>query len=231
MAAVPDRLEDPVAEPEDQQVADGLLARGSGRCGRPATRGRPCRPRGSGGSPTSRSWPNGFSMTIRRQPPSWRSWSRPHPAELGDDLGERRRLGREVVEVVAARSVPALRRSPRAASRADRTPSASSKSSALVARSAPRSPPGRPRRAAGPASTSRASPRTRPESFDRVRPPADGRAATNSCGSRFVRQQLVERRHDLAVGEVAGRAEQDDDAGVRDALEAQAVAERVRRLP
>jgi hypothetical protein len=35
----------------------------------------------------SRSRPNGFSMTIRRQPPAWISWSSPHAPDLADDLG------------------------------------------------------------------------------------------------------------------------------------------------
>ena len=70
VAPVPERLEDPVAEPEDQQVPDRLLAQvvvdpvdlrlaedlaSTSRFSRIAD---------------SRSRPNGFSMTIRRQPPS-----------------------------------------------------------------------------------------------------------------------------------------------------------------
>ncbi len=39
--------------------------------------------------------------------------------------------------------------------------------------------------------------------------------------------QLEQRGHDLAVGEVAGGAEQDEGGRVRDPLEAQALAERV----
>ena len=59
-----------------------------------------------------------------------------------------------------------------------------------------------------------------------VRPAADGDE------HELVRQQVgppqvVEGRDDLAVGEVAGRPEQDDDRGIRDALEAQAVAQDV----
>ena len=46
VAAVPDRLEDAVAEAERQDVLDGLLARGSDRCGRSASRRAPPAGRG-----------------------------------------------------------------------------------------------------------------------------------------------------------------------------------------
>ena len=76
VAAVPDRLEDPVAEPEDEQVLDGLLAQVvvdaedlRSRKTLPTSRLRRIA--------ESRSCPNGFSMTTRRQPPSWVSWSSP----------------------------------------------------------------------------------------------------------------------------------------------------------
>jgi len=55
------------------------------------------------------------------------------------------------------------------------------------------------------------------------------------CGE-VVRQevrppQLVEGRDDLAVGEIARRPEQDEDARIGDALEPEAFAERVVVLP
>jgi hypothetical protein len=39
--------------------------------------------------------------------------------------------------------------------------------------------------------------------------------------------QVIERRHDLAVGEIAGRSEKYEDRRIRDALEAQALTQDV----
>ena len=172
----------------------------------------------------SRSWPNGFSMTIRRQPPSWRSWSRPDPAQLGDDLGELRRLGGEVEEPVAAG--PALlvelveARAP-----APRTPP-DRRSRRGGRGSAPRARPTRRVDGQDARVTRRATRDLRPERLVRVRAPADGDER------ELVRQQvrppqLVERGDDLAVGEVAGRAEQHEDGRVRHALQAEALAQGV----
>ena len=51
-----------------------------------------------------RSRPNGFSMTTRRQPPSWRSWSRPTRPRPATISAKRRRLAGEVEDPVAARA-------------------------------------------------------------------------------------------------------------------------------
>ena len=172
----------------------------------------------------SRSCPNGFSMTTRRQPPSWSLVVEPDASELGDDLGELRRLGGEVEEAVAAcpvllvhlvehrleaveahrlREVEVLIRDPLG----ERAPGG------LIER---QDPAVLLERRLDPV----------PERLVVERPAADGQHP------ELVRQQVrppqvIERRQDLAMGQVAGRAEQDQHARVGDARQAEPFAQHV----
>jgi len=65
-----------------------------------------------------------------------------------------------------------------------------------------------------------------PERLVLVRPPADGQE-DELVRQQVVAPQLVERRDDLAVGEVAGRPEEHEDRGVWDPLQTQAIAQDV----
>ena len=140
-------------------------------------------------------------------------------------LGELRGLGGEVVEVVAARPV-LLVDLRRAAWPGYRSPS---DRRSRVARSVMRS--ANERQASSSSGLTRLNCSSDvadlgPERLVVVRPPADGEQ------HELVRQQvgppqLVEGRDDLAMGEVAGRPEQDQDRRIRDALEAEALAQDV----
>ena len=114
VAAVPDRLEDPVAEPEDQQVPDRLLP----EVVVDAVDLRLAEDLADLAVQADRRVEVVAERLLDDDPAPAALVAlvvEPHPAQLGDDLGERRRLGREVVEAVAARC-RAPRRSPRAAS-------------------------------------------------------------------------------------------------------------------
>ena len=104
VAPVPERLEDPVAEPEDQQVPDRLLAEVvvdavdlrlaedlADLAVEPLGRLEVVAERLLDDDPP----PAAVVLLVVE----------PAPPELADDLGELRRLGREVEEVVAARPV------------------------------------------------------------------------------------------------------------------------------
>ena len=105
VAAVPDRLEDPVAEPEDQQVPDGLLAQ--------VVVDAVDLPLAEDLADLAVEPDRGVQVVAERllddDPPPAALVALVVQADLPrrrDDLGERRRLGREVEDPVAAR--PAL---------------------------------------------------------------------------------------------------------------------------
>ena len=104
VAPVPERLEDPVAEPEDEQVADGLLAEVvvdpvdlrlaedlADLAVEPDRRVEVPPERLLDDDPAPAA---AVDLVVE-----------PDPPELADDLGEGRRLGRQVVEPVAAGAV------------------------------------------------------------------------------------------------------------------------------
>ena len=101
VAAVPDGLEDPVAEPEDQQVADGLLAQ--------VVVDAVDLPLAEDLADLAVEADRRLEVVAERllddDPPPAALVAlvvEARPAQLGDDLGERRRLRREVEEPVAA---------------------------------------------------------------------------------------------------------------------------------
>ena len=151
----------------------------------------------------------------------------PDPPELGHDLGERRRLGREVVEVVALDALlgvdllEVLREVVEGRGVGE--------VQSLVVDPRRQRPPRRFIERQHPRVLLERGTELVAELGVGVWPAADAQ------DGELVRQevrppQLVERRHDLAVGEVAGRAEQDQHAWIRHALEAKALAQRVGRL-
>ena len=148
------------------------------------------------------------------------------PAELADDLGEGRRLGGQVEEAVAAGAVLEVDRVEHRRQAIERigvgevTLVVDDPGHELVDdRGLDRHPRIlRERRRDLLA-----------EDVLLVRPPAD-RHEHELVGQQVGPAELVERRQDLPVGQVAGRAEQDDDARIGDPLQAEALAERVGRL-
>ena len=101
VAAVPERLEDAVAEPEDQQVPDGLLA----QVVVDAVDLRLAEDLADLAVQPDRRLEVVAERLLDDDPPPAAVVVlvvEPDPPELGDDLGERRRLGREVEEAVAA---------------------------------------------------------------------------------------------------------------------------------
>ena len=147
VAAVPERLEDAVAEPEDQQVADGLLA----QVVVDAVDLRLAEDLADLAVEPLRRVEVVAERLLDDDPPPAAVVAlvvEPDPAELGDDLGELRRLGREVEEPVAA-GAALRRRARRGASARASKPSASAKSQPVVADPLARTSARRPRRAAG----------------------------------------------------------------------------------
>ena len=226
--AMPDRLEDPVPEAEDEDVPDRLLAQvvvdpvdlrlAEDLADLPveADRRRQVAPE---------------RLLDDDPPPAPRVLLvvEPDAAELGDDLGERRRLGREVEEAVARG--PALAVEVVEADRPARRRARDRRSCRAGSGSAPRT---RPTPAVSMGSTrlnsssdARSSARN---ASSAVRPPPDPH------DRELVREQvrppqLEERRDHLPVGEVAGGAEQHEGRRVRDPLEAQPFPQRVLERP
>ncbi len=126
VAPVPERLEDPVAEPEDEEVADGLLAQvvvdPVDLLLAEDLEDLAVEPDGRVEVPPER--------LLDDDPPPAPAVGlvvEPDPPELGDDLGEGRRLGGQVVEPVAPRArAPRRSLSRRAASRSNAAGSAKS---------------------------------------------------------------------------------------------------------
>ena len=185
VATVPDRLEDPVPEPEDQQVPDGLLSEVvvdavdlrlpedlADLAVQPDRREQVVAERLLDDDP-----PPAALVPLVVEP---------DPAQLADDLGEGRRLGREVEEMVAV-TRPAPCRSRRASLPDRRRPTdrrSRSADSGSVRRTTAR-PSRRPEgRGEYLSSDSRRSLRSDSSSYGR-RPIA---TMQNSWGRRFVRQ-------------------------------------------
>ena len=186
VAPVPERLEDAVAEPEDQQVADGLLAQVvvdavdlrlaedlADLAVEPLRRVEVVPERLLDDDPA----PAAVVLLVVE----------PDPAELGDDLGELRRLGGEVEQAVAARAVLLVERR-RAASASASNPAGSAKSQALVADPLGERPPGVLVDRQDAAELVERRPDLGPERLVVVRPPADGqerrtRAAAGSSAT------------------------------------------------
>jgi hypothetical protein len=223
VAAVPDRLEDSVGEAEDQQVPDGLLAevvidpvdlrlpedladlavQADRRVEVVAERLLDDDPAPAALVP----------LVIQAD-----------PAELGDDLGELRRLRREVVEVVARRALLAVDR----LEGRDQLVEARrvGEVAALVADPRREESPGR--------LVEREDPRELLERLSVLGPkgvivvvPSADRQDDELVGQEIRPPELVEGRDHLAMSEVAGRPEQDQGAGVGHALEAEPPAKRV----
>ena len=225
VAAVPDRLEDPVAEPEDQEVPDRLLAEVvidpvdlrlaedlADLAVEPDRRVEVVAERLLDDDP-----PPAALVPLVVEP---------DPAQLGDDLGELPTAGSRGSRG-GCRGCSARGRSPRGVLASRSKPAASAKSQRSVADPRRERPPGGLVERQDPRVLLERRPVLGPEG--RRRRTRAGRCARSD---ELVRQevrppQLVQRRNDLAVGEVAGRPEQDEDARVRDALEAEALAERV----
>ncbi len=223
VAPVPERLEDAVAEAEDHQVADRLLAEvvvdaidlrlaeDLADLAVEPLRGVQVVPeRLLDDDPP----PAAVVMLVVE----------PDPPELGDELGELRGLGGEVVEVVAARPVFLVDLvEPRGQGvEALRVVEVES----LVGDALGERAPGVLVERQDAAELLERLADLGPERLVVVRPPTDGQQ------HELVRQQvgppqLVEGRDDLAMGEVAGRPEQDQDRRIRDALEAKALAQDV----
>ena len=186
VAAVPERLEDAVAEPEDQQVADRLLA----QVVVDAIDLRLAEDLADLAVEPLRRFEVVPERLLDDDPP---------PAAVvvlvvepdAPELGRRSR-----------RTATAGWRGRRAGCRGSRAPRRSSSSArrrgaskpvgsveveALVARSARRTSARRPRRAAGPGCTARATSGSRPGTTRRRTARRPMASTTNSCGSRFVR--------------------------------------------
>ena len=225
VAAVPDRLEDPVPEAEDQDVADGLLAE-------------------IVVDPVDLQFPEDLAdLAVEadgaRQVPAkglLDDDSSPAPAvmlvveprapQAADDLGEGGRLGGQVVAAVAPRALlrvqlVELRRQPVV--------------EGLLAEVA--AVVGDPLREGVPdgrldrqdaAELLEGCPQLGPERLVGIGPAAD-RDEGELVGQEVGAPQLEERRHDLPVGKVSGGAEEDEQGRVGHALQAEPLAEGVGR--
>ena len=146
------------------------------------------------------------------------------PTELADDLRERRRLGRQVEQQVGARLV--LQVHPLETLR-ERVEGGVVAEVAPVVRDPLEELALHLRLELDPAVGVERPGDVLAERRVVVRPPPDGEEPP--VGGQEVRPpELGERREDLAVGQVAGRPEQDDDVGIRHPLEAEALPQRVR---
>ena len=185
VAAVPDRLEDPVAEPEDEEVADRLLAEvvidpidlrlAEDLADLAVEPDRRLEVVAEGLLDDDPSPAAVVLLVVESD-----------PAQLGDDLGERRRLGREVEEVVAAAVLLAVDRLERLGQPVEAGRIARSRSGGSG--SATRTTARRPRRAAGRASTSPARPGIRPGgSRRRTRAGRSRGARTRAAGGSSAR--------------------------------------------
>ena len=227
VAPIPERLEDAVAEPEDQQVTDGLLAQVvvdavDLRLAEDLA-DLPVEPPGRIGVVPER--------LLDDDPPPAAVVVlviEPGAAELAGDLGELRGLGRQVVQPVAPG--PALLVEPVEAGGQRVEAGRIGEVEVLVA-----DPPGERRpgilldRQDAAELVQRAA-NVCAERFVVVRSPAD-RQEDELVRQQVRAPQLEERRDHLSVGEVAGAAEQDEDGRVRDALEPEALAEDVLERP
>ena len=148
----------------------------------------------------------------------------PDAAQLGHDLGERRRLRREVVEAVAARAVLAVHvvESPRQLVEPFRIVEVA----ALIGHSVTECLPGGLVEGQDPRVLFECSADLLAERFVVVGPAAD-RQQHELVGQQVRPPQLVERGDDLAMSQVAGGTEQGNDGRIRDALQPKAIAERV----
>ena len=225
VAAVPERLEDAVAEAEDQEVPDGLLA----QVVVDAVDLRLAEDLADLAVEPDRRLEVAAERLLDDDPPPAAGVVlvvEADAAELLDDLREGRLLGREVEEHVAA----CLAFSSSSSSRrvAERVEAAGVvEVHAHVARCAlansvqTSSSIGCTREYFSRAA--RISARNESSSYGR-RPIADEHELV---GQQVGPPELVERRHDLAMGQIAGRAEQDEDERVRHALKPEALAQRV----
>ena len=165
-------------------------------------------------------------MTTRRHPPSWRSWSSPTRPSWADDLGELRRLGREVEESVAAGAVLRIDGIEPAGERVEG--GRVGEIHPVVREALGEGPPHRVVDGLDPAELLERCQDLRPERIVVVGAATDGQDH-ELMGEQVRPPQLVEGRDDLAMGEVAGRAHQDEDGWIRDPLEAEALAQHVGR--
>ena len=223
VAPVPERLEDPVAEPEDQQVADGLLAEvvvdavdlrlaeDLADLAIEPLRGIQVVPeRLLDDDPP----PAAVVMLVIEADPS----------ELADDLGELDRLGGEIEQAVAAG--PVLLVELVEVGREGVEGLGIGEIEVLVEDPLGERVPGVLVEREDPAVLLERLADLAPERLVVVRPPAD-RHEQELVRQQVVPPQLVERRHDLAMGEVAGRPEQHEDRRIGDALEAKPLAQDV----
>ncbi len=100
VVGVPDRLEHRRWRTASPGCSGPSPCRGSGRSGRPTPAGRPPSRMALSSRADSRSWPNGFSTTTRRQASPLGS-ARPCSLSWLDDVAEELRRDREVEGVVA----------------------------------------------------------------------------------------------------------------------------------
>ncbi len=150
----------------------------------------------------------------------------PDPPELADELGELRGLRREVVEPIAPRALGVVELVEPRRERLETIRVVEIEP--VIADRLPERLPGGLVERQGPTELLQRRPDLVAE---RV---VVERSAPDRQQHEFVRQQVrppqvVHRRDDLAMGQVAGRPEQDEDRGIRHALQAQALAEDVRR--
>ena len=222
---VPERLEDPVAEPEDEQVPDGLLpevvvdavdlrlAEDPEDLAVELLRGFEVAPEGlldDHPAPAAV-----VLLVVEAAPP-----------ELADDLRERRRLGRQVEQQVRARLVLEVHLLEALGQRVERRVVAEV---AAVVRDPLEEVAFHLRLELDPAVRVEGRGDVLAERRVVVRAAADGEEAP--VGGQEVRPpELGEGREDLAMGQIARRAEQDDDVRIRHPLEAKALAEEIRAL-
>ena len=226
VAAVPERLEEAVPEAEDHQVADGLLA----QVMVDAVDLRLAEDLAD----------LAVELLCRSEVVSERLLDDdPPPAavvqfvveadapELGDDLRELRRLGREVEQAVAACAALLVKRVEMLGQAVER--------GGLVEVQLLVFDPLRERAPCRLVERQHAgvflerAPDLIAEGVVVVRAPAD-RQDNELVGQEVRPPQLVEGRHDLPVGEVAGRPEQHEDRRIRHAFQAKALAQDVLEL-
>ena len=203
--AVPDRLEDAVREPQRQHVLDRLLAEvvvdpedlvlGEVLAGASAFSSRA----------EARSWPNGFSMISRVQPSAG-----PALADLAARASRSRPAGPRSSRR-GCRRCRAPRRPREQRRRAASSPVSSAKSSVDVAH------PGRRARPRRPGGTGRARAPGPPRCIRSRNSSSVSVGARGADDRELLRQQppereRVERRHQLALRQVAGGAEDDEHA-------------------